>query len=227
MDTAIVQADLDHRTQRAKRRWDEVWGGAIEQKKNWQRLAFLEALIILFAVWCIWHLGTLPKQILYVVERDKSNNVAYAGPVKPVDMDAQTWDLVKVQALKRFIESWRTVTTDRTAQANDWDRAFLFVGNDSQAKTSLAHWFEDNDPIKRVAQGQLVSVHFKTFDVEGAHTYGLWWDETTTSITGQVLSRTTWRARAVYDVHIPRSDKAREENPLGVLITELSWEEVQ
>ncbi len=178
-----------------------------------------------FAGWAIS--GRLPKQVLYVVDRDKAGNVAYAGPAKPVDMDAKTWNLVKIQALKTFLESWRTVTTDRTAQANDWDRAFLFVGDGSQAKAALSSWFEGNDPIKRANGGELVSIHFKTFDVEGAHTFGIWWEETTTSLAGQVVSRKTWRARVVYEMHIPSSEKAREENSLGLLITELSWEPVQ
>ncbi len=218
---------LDEGTRRAKRIFEEIWSNPIAAKQNWQRIAFLEAVIILCAVWWLGYLGQLPKQILYVIDRDKSGNVAYAGPAKPVDMNAKTWDLVKVQALKTFLESWRTVTTDRTAQANDWDRAFLFVGDGSQAKGALNSWFEQNDPIKRANSGELVSVHFKTFDVAGAHTFGIWWQETTTSLAGQVTSQKTWRARVTYDMHIPSSEKAREENSLGLLITELSWEQVQ
>ncbi len=218
---------LDAGTRRAKREFEEIWSNPIAAKQNWQRIAFLEALIVLCALCWVGYLGTLSKQVLYVVERDKAGNVGYAGPVKPVDMDTKTWNLVKVQALKIFLESWRTVTTDRTAQANDWDRAFLFVGDGSQAKTALGSWFEANDPIKRANGGQLVSVRYKTFDVEGANTFGIWWEETTTSLAGQVVSQKNWRARMVYAMHIPSSEKAREVNSLGVLITELSWEEVQ
>jgi type IV secretory pathway TrbF-like protein len=224
---ADSSAVLEVRTRRAKRAWEEAWSNPIAAKQNWQRVAFIEALALVFAIGGLIHLGGLPKQVLYVVERDKTGNVHYAGPVKPVDMDGHTWDLVKIQGLKRFLESWRTVTTDRTAQVNDWDRSFMFVGDGSAAKTALAHWFEENDPIKRVAKGELVTVRFKTFDVEGVRTYGLWWDEITTSLSGQVVSQQTWRARVVYDLHIPTSERAREENSLGVLITELSWERVQ
>ena len=49
----------------------------------------------------------------------------------------------------------------------------------------------------------------------------------TTSLTGQVISKKTWRARVTYEMHIPSAEIAREENSLGVLITELSWEEGQ
>jgi type IV secretory pathway TrbF-like protein len=217
----------DTRTARAKRHFEEIWSNAIAAKQNWQRIAFCEAFIVLCAVFWIGYLGQLPKQVLYVVERDKAGDVAYAGPVKPADMDAKTWDLVRIQALKKLLESWRTVTSDRTAQANDWDRAFLFVGDGSQAKATLSAWFEQNDPFKRADRGELVSVHFKTFDVEGGRTYGLWWDEVTTSLAGQVTAQKSYRARVVYEMHIPSAQKAREENPLGVLVTELSVQEVQ
>src|SRR5438270_2155740 len=221
------EVHLDESTRRAKRVWEEIWSNPIAAKENWQRIAFLEALILLCAVIGLVYLGRLPKQVLYVVERDRAGNVSYAGPAKPSAMDAHTWDLVKIQALKKFLESWRTVTTDRTAQANDWDRAFLFVGEGSQAKFALGQWFEANNPSRRLAKGELVSIRFKTFDVEGAHTYGLWWEETTTSLTVQLISKKTWRARVTYEMHIPSAEIAREENSLGVLITELSWEEVQ
>ena len=231
MSTAIEEHTgedrLDARTRRAKRQWEEVWSNPIAAKQNWQRLAFLEAVTILCAVFWIAQLGGQPKQVLYVVERDKAGTVNYAGPVKPVDMDARTWDVVKVQTLKKFLDLWRTVTTDRSAQANDWDRAFLFVGDGSQAKAVLSQWFEGNNPFKRADKGELVSVRFKTFDVEGTRTYGVWWEETTTSLTGLVVSVKTWRARVTYDLHLPTSEVARQENALGVLITELTWEQVQ
>ena len=101
------------------------------------------------------------------------------------------------------------------------------MGDGSQAKAALNKWYEENDPIRRAANGEIVTVQYKTFDVEGQHTYGIWWMETTMSQGGQVVSQKTWRARIAYDMHIPTSEAAREENSLGILITELSWEAVQ
>jgi len=226
--TEILPEELiDSRTRRAKRQWEEAWSNPIAAKQNWQRFALLELLVLFCAVFWIGYLGRLPKQVLYVLERDKDHNAIYAGPVKPVDMEAQTWDLVKVQSLKKFVECWRTVTGDHTAQALDWDKAFAYVGDGSQAKATLAKWYEANDPIKRADNGEVVTVQYKTFDVEGQHTYSIWWQETTMSQAGQVTAQKAWRARIVYDMHIPTSEVAREENSLGILITEFSWEAVQ
>ena len=218
---------LTERTRTAKRRFEEMWRDPIAAKQNWQRIAFLEGIALILAICWVGYLGKLPKQIPYVLDRDKAGNISYAGPAQPIDMDAQTWNLVKIAALKQFLESWRTVTMDRTAQVNDWDRAFVYIGQGSPAKKVMDQWYEQNDPIQRLNKGQLVSVQFKTFDVQGDHTFGLWWEETTTSLTGQVTTQKQWRARVVYTLHIPSSEQAREENSLGLLITELSWQEVQ
>ncbi|MBV8437266.1 MAG: type IV secretion system protein [Silvibacterium sp.] len=227
MTNATDTNALDTRTRRAKREFEEIWSNLVAGKRNWMYMAFLEGLVLAGMAWGMWRLGSMRKEVLYVLERGKQNEVAYFGPVKPVDMDAATWDLVKVESLKKFVSYWRTVTADRSAAANNWDRAFMYVGDGSQAKKALAKWYEQNDPIKRGANGEIVSVEYKTFDVEGQHTYGIWWQETATSLSGQVTSQKTWRARITYAVHIPTSEKAREENSLGILATELSWEPVE
>jgi type IV secretory pathway TrbF-like protein len=225
--SSSVEEMVDARTKRAKREFEEIWSNLVAGKRNWMYMAFLEALVIGGMSWGLWHLGSMRKEILYVLERDKNHEVGYFGPVKPVDMDAATWDLVKVQSLKKFVECWRTVTADRSAATNNWDRAFMYVGDGSQAKQALASWYEQHDPIKRAATGEIVTVEYKTFDVEGRHTYGIWWQETTTSLSGQVTSQKTWRARIAYTLHIPSWERAREENSLGMLATELSWEPVE
>lgn len=222
-----IEERIAKRTRAARQHFEEIWNEPVAAKQNWQRIAFLEAIALMIAICWVGYLGRLPKQVPYVLARDKAGNVSYAGPVQPADMDTQTWNQVKLQALKRFLESWRTVTMDRTAQANDWDRAFDFIGDGSQAKKALDRWYEQNDPIQRLNKGQLVSVRYRTYDVEGEHTFGLWWEETTTSLNGQITSQEQWRARVVYTLQIPKSEQAREENGLGLMITELSWEEVQ
>jgi type IV secretory pathway TrbF-like protein len=210
---------------KVKRAFDEVWSPLITAKENWQRIAMVQSLALVAAFAGMIYLGRLPKQVAYVIERN-GPHVSYAGPAKPADMDASTWNLFKIQSLKRFIESWRTVTMDGNAQAGDWDRAFMYVGEGSQAKSALVAWYEQNDPVKRAGKGDTVTVTFKTFDVEGTNTVGLWWDESTFGAGGQVVSRKEWRARAVFVTRTPNTEAERAENPLGVLCTELSWQEV-
>ena len=218
---------LDERSARAKRRWDEVWSNPISAKKNWQRIAFMEGLALIVSVGGLIYLGTLPKQIAYVIER-QGNRVAYAGPLRPTNMDDATWNEVKLQQLRRWLEAWRTVTSDRTAQAADANRAFLFIGSSSPAEATLRRWYQANDPIQRLDKGEVVSVRYKSYEAEGQNTFLIWWDEAITSLNGSQAPITrSYQARVVFRLQPPTDPAVRAENPLGLLITELSFEEVQ
>ena len=141
-------------------------------------------------------------------------------------MSTATWDLVRVQAIRQFITAWRTVTADQTAQQIDYERSFAYIGNGSPANSMLTAWYGEHDPIQRALRGETVTTQFKTFDREGDNTFGVWFEETTSPGVGQPAVRKLYRARVTYAMRIPTNEKAREENPLGVLITELSVEEV-
>lgn len=228
MQTETIQ--IEDRTTAAKRRWEEVWANPLQSKKNWQRMAALEALAVLALVALCWRLSERATQpaLPYLLVTDKQHSyIQYGSIYKPQNMDAATWDAVKVQALTRFVESWRTVTSDASAQAQDWDRAFMFIGDGSQAKRAIGDWYAANDPIKKAQNSQLVTVQYKTFDREGDNTYGIWWQETTTTAAGQLISTNMWRARISYQMKVPTSAEAQAENKIGILITEISWEEVQ
>jgi hypothetical protein len=92
---------------------------------------------------------------------------------------------------------------------------FCLSGRAARRRRLSAPGSKQNDTFRRADRGELVSVHFKTFDVEGSRTFGLWWDEVTPSLAGQVTAQKSYRARVVYEMHIPSAQKAREENPLG------------
>ncbi len=227
MTEPVPEVSSDTRYRNAKRAFAEVWSEPIAAKKNWQRIAFAEAFALALAIGGLVYEGTLPRTINYLAP---STNARLSGGsvTKPVDMDDATWDQTKIQSFTRFLESWRTVTTDRTAQANDWDRTFMFLADGSQANSTIANWFAANNPFKRAEKGELVSIRYKTSDTsEGKRTIRLWWEETTTSLSGQVISVKTWQARLVYDMHLSENEAVRQQNPLGISGTELSFQPVQ
>jgi type IV secretion system protein TrbF len=221
----LTPASDGARYRRAKDEWDERWGNLAAGKESWKLCAFLALFVALCAVCWAGYLGRLPKTVLYVVERDQVGRVAYAGPAKPSSMDDRTWDLIKVQSLRDFVQEWRTVTTDKTAQDALWDHAYLHIGSGSSAKKVLDEWYATHSPNQRAAS-EIVTVDYRSFYPRGANTFGIWWTETTRSITGEIRSQKNWQGTFTYAAHLPSADAARAENPLGILITELSFEEV-
>jgi len=225
-DAAWVESEAREKQRRYQRNWEERYSSLLAGRRNWQLMAFALVLINGSLGYGIWHLAHTSRTELYMLDRTGSQ-VNYAGTIKPTNMDDATWDIVRVEELKKFITSWRTVTSDAGAQKADWDRAFAFVGDGSQARDTLAKWYEANDPIARAGKGEIVTVQYRTFDREGANTYGIWWTETTTALSGQTVSNKMWHARIVYATKIPTNEQARAENPMGILATELTFNEVQ
>jgi type IV secretory pathway TrbF-like protein len=208
-----------------RREWEERYSGLLAGRRHWKVFAAGLLLINGGLAAGLWNVARMSHTELYVLDRSGSR-VNYAGPVKPTNMDDATWDLVRVEQLKKFISSWRTVTTDVSAQNADWDRTFYFVGENSQAKKVLTDWYQQNDPLKRGAKGESVVVNFLTYDKEGANTYRIWWTETSASSGSPITQTTSWQARIVYATKIPSDPKARAENSLGILATELAWQSV-
>lgn len=216
-----ISDELGERVRLTKRQYSEPLRNEQAATKAWQVLAFVEAFAIALAVCGLIYLGTLPKSVLYVVEKDKAGNVVYGGTLaKPQDMTDATWSVIKAQQLMRFIEAWRTVTSDRDAQAEYWDRAFAFIGDQSKANSELGDWLSAHDPIKRSAAGESVQVVYRSYETEGSHTMVIWFDEITKTTSG--TTRQGYKASFVYSMHLPSSEKARRENPLGVLITDFN-----
>jgi type IV secretory pathway TrbF-like protein len=226
-DTLIKEA-ASEKARRFKREWEERYSSLLAGRRHWKIIAGAQTIVIAGLCVALWDMGRQAHTPDVVVLEKSGSQIAYAGPVQPQSMDDATWDLVRVEQLKKFISAWRTVTSDVVAQNADWDMSFAFVGDNSQARAALSKWYEENDPVKRAAKGELVTVQFKTFDppLKGSHTYGLWWTETTTSTSGQVTGTKTWHARIVYAQKIPTSEYARSVNGLGILATELSFEPV-
>jgi type IV secretory pathway TrbF-like protein len=211
-----------------RREWEERYSSLLVGRSHWKFTAWAELVIIAGLCAALWNVVRTSHTELYVLDRT-GTSVNYAGAVKPVGMDDGAWDAVRVEQLKKFITAWRTVTSDTAAQNANWDTAFAFVGENSPAYSVLAKWYEANDPLKRAAKGELITVQYKTFDPpsNGSHTYGIWWTETKSSTSGQIISTKTWRARIVYVQKVPANEFARSVNGLGILATELSFEPVE
>jgi len=227
-EDAWIESEVREKQKRYQRNWEERYSSLLAGKRNWQLMAFALVLLCGGLGYGVLHLANTSRTELYMLDRSGSQ-VNYAGTIKPANMDDATWDIVRVEELKKFITSWRTVTSDAVAQKADWDRAFAFVGDGSQARETLAKWYdtEANDPIARANKGEIVTVQYRTFDREGANTYGLWWTETSTSAPGQNTVTKMWHARITYATKIPTNEQARAENPMGILATELTFNEVQ
>ena len=223
---APVEELAEEKARLYERKWHERYSSLLASRTYWKAMAFVLAFITAGEGFGLWQLARSSRTELYMVDRSGSQ-VNYAGLLKPVNVDDATWDQVRIEQFKKFLASWRTVTSDATAQKADWDRAFAFVGDGSQAHDALGKWYQANDPIFRANKGEIVTAQYRTYDREGANTYGIWWAETTSTQAGQSVNTRLWHMRVTYAIKISSNEKVRAENPMGLLVTELAFSEVQ
>jgi type IV secretory pathway TrbF-like protein len=62
-------------------------------------------------------------------------------------------------------------------------------GAGSQAKSVLDGWYAEHNPAQIGADGRTVRVSIDTTDREGAHTFGVWWTETTVNGDNPAVQR--------------------------------------
>jgi type IV secretory pathway TrbF-like protein len=218
---------MEERTAYGRREWNETWSIMSAGKRNWQIMAAIEGIALIVSISGLIYLGSLPKEMPYVVEVNKDTGITRTLG-RPETMSNEVWDKVRAESVRRFIEHWRTVTVDQSAQTLMFRRAFAYIGDGSPAATMLSSWYSEHDPLQRGMLGELVSVSVmpNTFQPEGDHTYGMLFRENITMPGGQPPVSKLYRARIVYTMQIPKKEDAKVENGLGVMITNLTFSEV-
>jgi type IV secretory pathway TrbF-like protein len=211
----LTEAQRKNLKRASRTAWNECFSDQIEAKKNWQRIAFVSMGITATSVIASWYLGTLPKQVAYVVPVDKLGHVGFTGSLRDQPLTPQLWDQIYLSQLEQYVRNWRTVTSDKSAQDSYWDQVYTMTGAGSQAKATLDAWYAAHDPVQRGGDGTTVRVSIDTTDREGAHTFGVWWTETATNGEGQATSR---KYRCVF-TFVPKDG-------IHLLVTELRPEEV-
>jgi type IV secretory pathway TrbF-like protein len=223
-----LQEAVNGKVARYRREWHERYSSLLVGRRHWKMVACGALAVIALQAVLLWDTARHARQADVVVLAQNGSNLTYV-PMQPQTMDDATWDAARVDEWKIFITAWRTVTSDEVAQGRDWDTAFAFVADNSQAYRTLAKWYAENDPFKRAKNGERVTVQWKTHEPpqQGSHTYLVWWTETTSNASGQLVGQQEWQARIVYGHKIPSSPFARSVNGLGMLASELSVEPVE
>jgi type IV secretion system protein TrbF len=228
MQTEIIeQPKQDDLYIHAQREWDDCHSNLKSSRDNWQRIAFGSIVGIIIALGITaWSLTKVPVDHVYwLIREPDGHHVSFGGPVKPNDMSNQEWDQIKLESLKSFLHEWRMVTTDSVAQKLMWDAAYFHIGQGTAAKKELDAWYREHNPLYRNAN-EIVSAQYRSYYPRGANTFGLIWEETTRSISGDIKSQKTWQGTFTFVMHKPQNDSARIENPFGILITDFTAEEM-
>jgi len=205
-----------------------AFGDLARGKRNWQLVAYwaLAALTLLGVAYV--RLASGAHVVPYVVEVDRLGQVMAAGQAEV--MKAPESRLIASQ-LAVFIRAVRTVLPASPPQleADVMRQAYAYVDQGSSAASTLNAYFVDPQHDPRVL-GRTFSREIlvtSTLPLPGASTWKLRWTETELPLQPGVLTHVSeWEGYVTVRLRPPITADAVRDNPLGVFITSINWEQI-
>lgn len=206
----------------AKREWLERYGNYISQKRNWQIIAVLSAIISLICVIFLGYSTTQNKLIPYVIEVDKLGNTSKVGVVQNIDL--KNPNVIKY-SLNTFIYSWRSVWGDIEIQRKFIFDAYAYLEPNSKAFNFINEEYREKNPFKQVSK-ENVRVKVKSIVPQNADTWQVEWEEETRNLKEEIISQITYRGFFQVKQIVPTTEEQILENPLGIFIFDLNYAKI-
>ncbi len=206
----------------AKREWLERYGNYISQKRNWQIIAVLSAIISLICVIFLGYSTTQNKLIPYVIEVDKLGNTSKVGVVQNIDL--KNPNVIKY-SLNTFIYSWRSVWGDVEIQRKFIFDAYAYLEPNSKAFNFINEEYREKNPFKQVSK-ENVRVKVKSIVPQNADTWQVEWEEETRNLKEEIISQITYRGFFQVKQIVPTTEEQILKNPLGIFIFDLNYAKI-
>lgn len=206
----------------AKREWLERYGNYISQKRNWQIIAVLSAIISLICVIFLGYSTTQNKLIPYVIEVDKLGNTSKVGIVQNIDL--KNPNVIKY-SLNTFIYSWRSVWGDVEIQRKFIFDAYAYLEPNSKAFNFINEEYREKNPFKQVSK-ENVRVKVKSIVPQNADTWQVEWEEETRNLKEEIISQITYRGFFQVKQIVPTKEEQILKNPLGIFIFDLNYAKI-
>lgn len=192
------------------------------QTKNWRLFAFFSLALAAFAVGGVIHIGSKSKFVPMVLEVDKLGQVVAVKALTGEEAVTDPRRLVYREMFDLF-ENLRTVTTDRQANNDRMDKAFLHLNGAARVyvRTELR-----KAPPNEVGTTKTVQVIVKTALRLSEKSWQVDWEEHSFSLAGEEIGVEMWRATLQYDLDPSGEEKYFRRNPIGFTVSELSWQKV-
>ena len=203
---------------RARLEWDDRYANQSRATRNWQIATLLALLMATGFALGLLRLASQSRLVPYVVEVDRHGHAVAFGPAEQL---ARPDERVIRYFLAQYLENVRTVLTDSDGQRHFIDRAYTY--SSGEAVSFLNAFYQRENPFeaalrstRRVEVTSLLPIAEETWQ---AH-----WVERTASKLGRVAGETSWQAILLIDQSPPTTSDTLLTNPLGLYVTELTWQ---
>lgn len=199
--------------------WNDVYGSLQIKLENSYRIIFYLSLTIALAIVGLIVMGTETKIkpipfILHgneVITLNNQNTTAF-NDIKPK---------LSLLLVKDFIRHARNLSIDSAVNANNHISALSTVNG--AAEKVLQDFFDAQKAEKNITKNISITNVLRETD----HSFEIRWiEETRNSVTGEVINTNNYIAEITYTFESPSSNPIiLEHNPLGFVISHLSWSE--
>jgi type IV secretory pathway TrbF-like protein len=170
-----------------------------------------------------------PAMIPYVIKIDDHGKAVDLGVPPRLDQDPTTTQVAVEYQLRQFIQNMRSVSYDpgfQTKMVTDYVKPFLTGG--TEATTLVNDFYKANDPYKIAQHGNTIDAEVKSVIPQDTTTFAIDWIETTKSANGIVTNTAEWNGFATVVLgEIPTDPDARNLNPMGLYVHNLTWQNVK
>ena len=212
-----------------RRAWNSQVDRAYAAQQTWQLIGVAGLLIGLAGVAGIAYVGSKSKFVPYVIEVNKLGEAVSVGPAQ---MAGPADPRVVRASLASFIASARLVTPDVTLQRKAIFRTYAMLHSKDPAAQQMNEWYngsKDASPFARAAKVTVTTDINSVLPISGS-TWQVDWQETTRDRAGALVGQPV-HMRAMLTVYVePPSttgdEAAIQRNPLGIYVSNYTWQEV-
>jgi type IV secretion system protein TrbF len=205
----------------ARQAWDDRYGHAVLQARNW-RLAFfaLCPLLLLLAGWSIWQSAQIRTRYIPVFV-DRVTGSYRAGP-QAENPTFRPGQREIAATLRQWIELTRSVSTDPVVVRENNVAARWFMTQASVAKLNQAQsiW----PPLQQIGQESVTVDGITVEPIPGSKSWSADWSETRYNEQGERLERYSMSMTISVENAAPPDDaQGGDINPFGIYFTDFNW----
>jgi type IV secretion system protein VirB5 len=212
----------------ARASWNSHVDRAFSAQHTWQLFGVTCLLIALGAVAGIIYVGSKSKFVPYVIEVDKLGETVSVGSAQA----AAVADPRVIRAsLASFIASARLVTPDTALQRAAIFRVYALLHSKDPAAQQINEWYnrtKDSSPFVRAAKVTVTTDINSVLPISAA-SWQVDWQETTRDRDGAMVGQ-PMHMRAMITVYldppVSGDEGSIEKNPLGLYVSNFTWQEV-
>ena len=205
----------------ARAEWDNRVGVSTVRAKNWRMIAFSLAGIAALAIGGLIFQSAKAAVTPYIIEIDHTSGAVMK--VSPAEANFKIKKKNIEYFLQDVIKKTRAIPKDPIIYAENWNSVYNFLSPDVARKINTM--VENDKQAERLQKLEATQVKIKYIGKvnDKDKTYQIRWVEDNFQSDGSLKSSTNMTGFITIDFGKPKDEKTINNNPLGMIITDISW----